>query len=258
MDDQMSSLYQHIYDYASLEDRWHDVYDRHCRSQSRAFNPYFEVPKYLSAWDNQNSMDTSGGESTGSLLGLEELRRAALEGMHSLDTPLDTLASDEGEYKTIPLEGRFDLMRPLTRTERKQRKQVPSIPSSSKLLLSLPSHRKNQMTRLRPPFQILLHSGQHFPHRIPISVLLHLVHKHCLFISLPSKVILHFISLPLLVTSPLPLIHHNHFRSGMRLHAPIFRLRGLVERIHTSLATQFAHQPCLCLWKLLLYPMTPP
>ena len=247
MDDQTSSPYQRIYDYASLEDRWHDVYDRHCRSQSRASNPYFEVPKYLSAWDNQNSMDTSGGESTESLLGLEELRRAALEGMHSLDTPSDTLASDEGEYKTMPLEGRFDLMRPLTRAERKQRKQVPSIPSSSKLLLSLPSHRKDQMTRLRPPFQILLHSGQHFPHRIPISVLLHPVHNHC-----------PFLSLPLLVTFPLPPIHHNHFRSGIWRHVPIFRLRGLVEWIHTSLATQFAHRPCLCLRKLLLYPMAPP
>ena len=62
MEDQTSSPYQHIYDYASLEDHWHDVYDRHCRLQSRASNPYFEVPKYLPAWDNQNSMDTSGGE----------------------------------------------------------------------------------------------------------------------------------------------------------------------------------------------------
>ena len=43
--------------------------------------------------------------------------------------------------------------------------------------------------------------------------------------------ILHFTNHPLLVTFPSPPIFHNHFRSGMRLRVPIFRLHGLVERI---------------------------
>ena len=118
---------QRIYDYASLEDRWHDVYDRHCRSQSGASYSDFEVPKYLSAWNKRRNSDTSEGESTGSVLSLAELRRAALEGVNTLS---GASASDEGEYRSMPLEGRFDLMPPLTRAERKQRQHVLSTPSS--------------------------------------------------------------------------------------------------------------------------------
>jgi len=128
---------QRIYDYASLEDRWHDVYDRHCRSQSGASNSDFEVPKYLSAWDKRRSSDTSEGEPTGSVLSLAELHRAALEGVNSLSTLSGTSPSDEGEYRSMPLEGRFDLMPPLTRAERKRQQQASSTPSSTEASVEL-------------------------------------------------------------------------------------------------------------------------
>ncbi|KAG9314042.1 nucleotide-diphospho-sugar transferase [Chiua virens] len=77
----------------------------------------------------------------GGVLGLEELRRAALEGMEAsgIFTPQ---ACGEGEYRTMPLEGRFDLMRPRTRAERKQTelsKDVTETPESEPVPTEPPS-----------------------------------------------------------------------------------------------------------------------
>ncbi|KAL4063643.1 glycosyltransferase family 8 protein [Scleroderma yunnanense] len=123
--------YQRIYDYASLEDRWHDVYDRHYRSQSGVAKSDFQVPKCLSAWDERSNTDTSKRDSTGSIFSRNDLRHAALEGTNSLGTLSSIGATGEGEFRNMPLEGRFDLIRPLTRAERKQREHALPTPSSS-------------------------------------------------------------------------------------------------------------------------------
>ncbi|KIJ66301.1 glycosyltransferase family 8 protein [Hydnomerulius pinastri MD-312] len=113
------SIPQHAYNYGSLVDRWYNVYDRHYRSQAGLSDSEFEVRKYASAWNEQN---LAGSDSTGVVtgaLGLEDLRRLALEGMGSLGMISTHRANEEGEYRSMPLEGRFDLMRPRTRAERK-------------------------------------------------------------------------------------------------------------------------------------------
>ncbi len=119
------------YDYDSLLDRWFAVYDKHYRAQSIIPKPEFDVRRYISAWDEQTgtgaefaaSADFLGG---GAAMGLEELRRLALEGMSSGGISSDNW-SGEGEYKSLPLEGRLDLMRPPPQPER----LVPIQPSST-------------------------------------------------------------------------------------------------------------------------------
>jgi len=104
----------HAYDHGSLVDRWYSIYDRHYRSQ--AAEPVFQPSRYTSVW---NEADLRHAIVAGGTLGLEELRRAALEGMGTSEISAPR-ADDEGEYRTMPLEGRFDLIRPRTRAERKQ------------------------------------------------------------------------------------------------------------------------------------------
>ncbi|KIK94755.1 glycosyltransferase family 8 protein [Paxillus rubicundulus Ve08.2h10] len=111
---------QPAYDYGSLVDRWYNVYDRHYRSQSAVLDSDLELRRYTSAWNEQNPTKSDTGVVTGGALGLEELRRLALEGMGSLGMVSAHQAHGEGEYQSMPLEGRFDLMRPRTRAERKQ------------------------------------------------------------------------------------------------------------------------------------------
>ncbi|GLB35913.1 putative glycosyltransferase family 8 protein [Lyophyllum shimeji] len=110
---------QQAYDYNSLVDRWYDVYDRHYRSQAISHQPQFEINRYESAWNKQ-----SGGGKTAAVsvpgdntFSLEELRRLAVEGMNAAsrdpycDKPGDNKLL-EGQYQSMPLEGRLDLMRP--------------------------------------------------------------------------------------------------------------------------------------------------
>lgn len=104
------------YDYGSLFDRWHSVYDRHCRSHTA--EPVFQPTKYTSAWNEEGFLGTI---IAGGALGLEELRRMALEGTGTSGVRV-TRTPGEGEYRTMPLEGRFDLIRPRTRAERMQMK----------------------------------------------------------------------------------------------------------------------------------------
>lgn len=102
------------YDYGSLVDRWYSVYDRYYRSQTS--EPVFQPTRHTSVWNEEGLRHPVGA---GGVLGLEELRRIALEGMGAsgISTPR---AHGEGEYRTMPLEGRFDLIRPRTRAERIQ------------------------------------------------------------------------------------------------------------------------------------------
>ncbi|TFK56666.1 hypothetical protein OE88DRAFT_45721 [Heliocybe sulcata] len=103
---------QRAYNYSALVDRWYAVYDKHYRSQPVDAEAEFEVKLYSSAWD-----ETAGGMPAGSALGLEELRRMAVEGMGmygggSSGSVGIAGGRQEGEYRSMPLDGRFDLMRP--------------------------------------------------------------------------------------------------------------------------------------------------
>lgn len=78
----------------------------------------FEVQRYSAAWDQGTSVrPAASGVSTsgsGGALGLAELRRAAVEGSSSYGGHTDAVVptSSQGEYRSMPLEGRVDLMRP--------------------------------------------------------------------------------------------------------------------------------------------------
>ncbi|KAJ7103338.1 glycosyltransferase family 8 protein [Mycena belliarum] len=101
------------YHYNALLDRWYAVYDKHCRSQPAVADSEFEVKRYVSAWDEQTGTSSeliSGSMASGTALGLEDLRKIAIEGQSAGGPPSDN-RSGEGEYMRLPLEGRVDLMR---------------------------------------------------------------------------------------------------------------------------------------------------
>ncbi|KAG6827054.1 hypothetical protein H0H92_013371 [Tricholoma furcatifolium] len=107
---QSSTSPQQVYDYSSLVDRWYDVYDRHYRAQP-ASRPQFEHQRYESAWNRTEALPVAENK-----LSLDELRQLAIEGVGAaLATPYDRLTRDDhhhGQYQSMPLEGRVDLMRP--------------------------------------------------------------------------------------------------------------------------------------------------
>ncbi|KAI6031504.1 glycosyltransferase family 8 protein [Pisolithus microcarpus] len=131
-EEQLSSVYPspRAYDYGSLVDRWFDVYDRHCRPLYEVPVQAFDIPRYTSIWNQQRNASSSE-ESTGSILGLEELRSAAIGGMGSLDVFSHGRTNGEGEYRSMPLGGRFHLMRPLKQVEHEQQGQTSLATSSS-------------------------------------------------------------------------------------------------------------------------------
>ncbi|EMD41902.1 glycosyltransferase family 8 protein [Gelatoporia subvermispora B] len=107
---------QQAYDYGSLLDRWYDVYDTHYRSEASITHTDFEVRHYASAWDDGQNygadvFQVPAAPGTGGALGLEDLRKIALEGMSNFPSNAEERPS-EGEYRSLPLEGRVDLMRP--------------------------------------------------------------------------------------------------------------------------------------------------
>ena len=120
------------YDYGSLVDRWFDVYDKHYRSQPPVTSS-FQLKHYPSVWDSLHSANPSDLFSSGSHFTLDDLRKMAIEGMSGagFDNPSSTGQAGEGEYRSLPLEGRFDLMRP---------RKPPSIESDDdSLSMSRPS-----------------------------------------------------------------------------------------------------------------------
>ncbi|KAJ6575309.1 nucleotide-diphospho-sugar transferase [Mycena capillaripes] len=102
------------YDYNALLDRWFAVYDKYYRAEPVVSQNEFEVKRYISAWDEQTGTGSeliSGSMTSGSALGLEDLRKIALEGVPTGGAPSSSQPG-EGEYMRLPLEGRVDLMRP--------------------------------------------------------------------------------------------------------------------------------------------------
>ncbi|PBL00539.1 hypothetical protein ARMGADRAFT_383542 [Armillaria gallica] len=117
------------YDYTSLLDRWFHVYDTYYRSQSIIPEAEFEVRRYTSAWDEQSGAEADAVSSVSSIvpsgaLGLEDLKRLALEGMSAVSSDN---RSGEGDYKSMPLEGRVDLMRPQQEPEDKVQPEATII-----------------------------------------------------------------------------------------------------------------------------------
>ena len=86
----------------------HVVYDRHYRSDPIPTTP-FEIQQYDSIWNQ--GVDFGAGFQTTASFNLEELRKMAVSGWTRL-TSSSVNHSGQGEYLSMPLEGRIDLMRP--------------------------------------------------------------------------------------------------------------------------------------------------
>jgi glycogenin glucosyltransferase len=102
-----------VYDYGSLVDRWYAVYDKHYRSQPVIPQAAYASTRYDAVWDQGSNVTASGtlGLPTTSALSLEDLRRIAIEGFSGFSRS-SASTTGEGNYISLPLEGRLDLMRP--------------------------------------------------------------------------------------------------------------------------------------------------
>ncbi|KAH9044526.1 glycosyltransferase family 8 protein [Lactarius pseudohatsudake] len=109
-----------VYDYGSLVDRWYAVYDRHYRSQPVIPHAAYASTRYAAAWD-QGSMSAPNAFAVpaASVMSLEELRQIAIEGFSGISgvTGTSVATAGEGNYTSLPLEGRLDLMRPRPKSE---------------------------------------------------------------------------------------------------------------------------------------------
>ena len=125
----MEAVPQQTYGYSALVDRWFDVYDRHYRRKGDAPSEEFKEQKYESVWNEVSTIQPpSQGASPGSggPMNLEELRKVAVEGS-SVGLPQKGI----GEYRSLPLEGRIDLMRPPKPEPPVPQPTVGHTPSSS-------------------------------------------------------------------------------------------------------------------------------
>ncbi|KAG0707495.1 glycosyltransferase family 8 protein [Suillus ampliporus] len=119
---------QQAYNFGSLVDRWYSVYDKHYRSKPVSSDLVVPVSKYVSAWEDETNSRAAvepAGASGGSPLGLDVLRRLALQGMGAMGFRTSNRSNGEGEYKSMPLEGRFDLMRPRPAKQKKPEEHDP-------------------------------------------------------------------------------------------------------------------------------------
>ncbi|KAF4604961.1 glycogenin glucosyltransferase [Pleurotus pulmonarius] len=155
---------QRAYDYNSLVDRWFAVYDRHYRVPQDAPEQNFDFLQTQSTWGMPSydpGMDTHSTFATdwsddfsnapaagstvafqstipaGGALGLEDLRRMAIEGTGAAS--FYPAVRGEGEYRSMPLEGRLDLMRPITNVEDKAGSDVSA--HSTPMARSIPLDR---------------------------------------------------------------------------------------------------------------------
>ena len=105
-------------------DRWFDVYDRNFRApEPQVQQTAFHIEKYEPAWgDNAPPVTKGGGFS------LEELKRMAIEGTTKVHPK-----AGEGQYQTLPMGGRLDLMRP-------HPPSPPPPPSITTFTSDLPPH----------------------------------------------------------------------------------------------------------------------
>ena len=114
--DKSQNIQSQSYDYESLVDRWFDVYDRHYRSDCNLEHVNFDFTRYDSLWDVGTSygadiMRPASAPPSGAVLGLDDLRKIAVEGISGYTSAIQARPK-VGEYRSLPLEGRVDLMRP--------------------------------------------------------------------------------------------------------------------------------------------------
>ncbi|KAJ7170067.1 glycosyltransferase family 8 protein [Mycena filopes] len=133
------------YDYNALVDRWFAMYDKYCRAAPTVSDTEFEVKRYVSAWDEQTGTGSeliSGSMTSGTAMGLEDLRKIAIHGM----APGGPSSTGEGEYIRLPLEGRFDLMRPQKRREAAEEpeQQQQGWVDAGNLTTPRPSHARSE------------------------------------------------------------------------------------------------------------------
>ncbi|WVO21294.1 uncharacterized protein IAS62_002602 [Cryptococcus decagattii] len=98
---------ENSYDYSSLVDRWYAVYDKHVRP-AYALDPdisrRFAVPQTVAAWDSRmNRANAAASVLPEDKLDLSELKAATERGVN---------AFKPGQYTSLPLEGRVDLIMP--------------------------------------------------------------------------------------------------------------------------------------------------
>nr|AFB35538.1 glycogenin-1 [Volvariella volvacea] len=103
----LSSSTETAYNYDALVDRWFAVYDKHYRAQSILPPPKteFQFKKYVSVWNEKTT------PASHPPLGLHELKRLAIEGINGSAYHRNNRPG-EGDYLSLPLNGRITLMRP--------------------------------------------------------------------------------------------------------------------------------------------------
>ncbi|KAH9178757.1 glycosyltransferase family 8 protein [Lactarius sanguifluus] len=109
-----------VYDYGSLVDRWYAVYDKHYRSQPVIPQAAYASTRYAAAWDEGSTAAPNAfAVPAASVMSLEELRQIAIEGFSGISgvTRTSVATAGEGNYTSLPLEGRLDLMRPRPKSE---------------------------------------------------------------------------------------------------------------------------------------------
>ncbi|KAI0347772.1 hypothetical protein BDW22DRAFT_1349839 [Trametopsis cervina] len=139
-----------VYNYEALVDRWYDVYDTHYRQEPETQRNDFSLPNYSSVWDDETSIGADfpaavsmPASGSGGALGLDDLRKAAVEGLNTLSPSSSSsmsASSSEGEYRSMPLEGRVDLMRPQKQPDLDTRSEHNSGSTGEPFGSSAPSH----------------------------------------------------------------------------------------------------------------------
>jgi len=192
---------QRAYDYQSLVDRWYDVYDRHYRIQSPPSQDQFELKRYTSVWDAPPSESTPVNVHS-----LDDLKRLAIQGHNASAVPSSTLPG-EGEYKTLPLEGRFDLMRPRKQKPEEHKEEVKQeiLPSAPAIYVETSDNSPSEYFSHEPavpstPLTRHAHFGDDVNrwHTLPTPG-----PEEC-----PASPRLHSVSLPT-TPSPLPNVYHS-------------------------------------------------
>ncbi|ODN81293.1 hypothetical protein L198_07777 [Cryptococcus wingfieldii CBS 7118] len=119
------------FDYPSLIDRWFAVYDAHIRPSSAQhpdIRQRFVVPEHIAIW-NQSPSSPSFPADAPDRLDLSELKAASTQGV---------LALKPGQYTSLPLEGRVDLIMPKPHLEPKPKPASVTPPAEDPSALSSP------------------------------------------------------------------------------------------------------------------------
>ena len=131
------------YAYGALVDRWFAVYDRHYRPPLPMTEREYQTKRYETAWDTATFEPSAILDSTPTVsvvagYDLNDLRRVAVEGI-GLSKPVT-----EGEYRSMPLEGRVSLIRP-------ERPQVQTDATSDAHQGDQPQSQHETAEEPRPP-----------------------------------------------------------------------------------------------------------